>query len=209
MRIEKCIFFARIRQFFCHENKLIIEKGPEKAFIPNIERLRISVEKEQSFKDIHHASACNFGDAIARMCSTGDAQALVVLFCFVLPFILLYLIILWCYNLNGLKILQNIFNSDHGLVFFSGRSRENGRWYVWLKESLQLFGYHCLYGKGWLECSLIFRTERLGEGERRVKARKVAISCGKFIFLFFLRKIKVYYYYSTMLSFIFIWQFKM
>lgn len=118
MRIEKCIFFARIRQFFCHENKLIIEKGPEKAFIPNIERLRISVEKEQSFKDIHHASACNFGDAIARMCSTGDAQALVVLFCFVLPFILLYLIILWCYNLNGLKILQNIFNSDHGLVFF-------------------------------------------------------------------------------------------
>uniref|UniRef100_F1KVR9 phospholipase A2 n=1 Tax=Ascaris suum TaxID=6253 RepID=F1KVR9_ASCSU len=54
-----------------------LEKGPEKAFIPNIERLRISVEKEQSFKDIHHASACNFGDAIARMCSTGDAQAII------------------------------------------------------------------------------------------------------------------------------------
>uniref|UniRef100_A0A915A7V4 phospholipase A2 n=1 Tax=Parascaris univalens TaxID=6257 RepID=A0A915A7V4_PARUN len=54
-----------------------LEKGPENAFIPNMERLRISVEKEPTFKDIHHASACNFADAITRMCSTGDAQAII------------------------------------------------------------------------------------------------------------------------------------
>ncbi|KHN80867.1 85/88 kDa calcium-independent phospholipase A2 [Toxocara canis] len=56
---------------------LVAERGPEKAFISNVELLRDSIEKNPSFGDIHHACACDFDDAIMRMCSEGDAQVVV------------------------------------------------------------------------------------------------------------------------------------
>ncbi|VDK56198.1 unnamed protein product [Anisakis simplex] len=68
-----------IRSSFSNLSKLInaLENHSESDFVSRMDRLRKSVEENPSFGVIHHASACDFADAITKICSQSDAQVVV------------------------------------------------------------------------------------------------------------------------------------